>query len=735
MPTFATSSFIDALPGLVWTLHADGGAAFVNRRWCDYTGMRAEELSGQGWRAAVHPHDLSDFVRAWNRIQSSGKSGEVELRLRRHDGEHRWFSLRFAPMIDDPPGAPHWCGIASCADERGSDAPDHRLQRFVDGLPTQVIFLKPTGELEFVNRATREYYGKTLDELKDYEGSNAVHPDDQPEVRQRLVQTLTEGVEYDAHHRMRRHDGVYRWVRARMLPSRDAEGNIVRYCSIQTDVHDLKRAEALLTGEVRVLEMVARGRPLTEVLEALCRLVEQLADGTLCSILLIEPNGARSRVGADPSLPAQHGLSSCWSMPILSHREAVLGIFSIYRREEVDPTASERELVDRITKIAGITIERTQADTALRASEAELRHAHAHLTEAQRLSRTGSFTWDVQADRHLWSEEIYRIFGFEPGIPVQMSKLLSAIHPEDLSGAETLLGAAVQGNQNFDLVFRIIRPDGAVKYVHVVGHRSEHILDRPVFLGALRDITDSKIAEEALHKARADLAHVTRVMTLGALTASIAHEVNQPLSGIITNASTCLLMLNADPPNLVGARATAQRTLRDGNRAAEVIQHLRALFARTQPANAPVDLNDATREVLALSSSELHRSRVVLRTDFDANLPTVPGDRVQLQQVILNLIVNAADAMREIDDRPRHLLVATSRDDRNGARLSVSDTGVGIDPQNIEQLFNAFYTTKRHGMGVGLSISRTIIESHAGRLWAAANEDHGATFCFSLPGS
>jgi PAS domain S-box-containing protein len=474
MPTFDTS-FVDALPGLVWTLHADGRADFVNRRWCNYTGMRAEELSGQGWRAAVHPHDLPDFVRAWDGIQSAGKWGEVELRLRRYDGEHRWFSLRFAPMATDTPDAPRWCGIAS------------------------------------------------------------------------------------------------------------------------------------------------------------------------------------------------------W-------------------------------------------------------------HAHSHLTEAQRLSHTGSFTWDVQADRHLWSEEIYRIFGLEPGIPVRMPMLLSAIHPEDLSGVETLLGAAVQGDQQFDLVFRIVRPEGTVKHAHVVGHRSEHILDRPVFVGALRDITESKVAEEALHKARAELAHVSRVMTLGALTASIAHEVNQPLSGIITNASTCLLMLDSDPPNVAGARATAQRTLRDGNRAAEVIQHLRALFARTQPANEPVDLNDATREVLALSSSELHRSRVILRTDFDANLPTVHGDRVQLQQVILNLIINAADSMREIDDRPRHLLVATSRDDGNGTRLSVSDTGIGIDPQNIEQLFNAFYTTKRHGMGVGLSISRTIIESHAGRLWAAANEDHGATFCFCLPG-
>jgi signal transduction histidine kinase len=222
-------------------------------------------------------------------------------------------------------------------------------------------------------------------------------------------------------------------------------------------------------------------------------------------------------------------------------------------------------------------------------------------------------------------------------------------------------------------------------------------------------------------------------MTLGALTASIAHEVNQPLAGIITNASTCLRMLAADPPNLDGARATAQRTLRDGNRASEVIERLRTLFARKEPKTEPVDLNDAAREVLALSSSELQRHRVILQTDFTQGLPLVNGDRIQLQQVILNLTLNATDAMKEIDDRPRALLIATAHEDAARVRLSVRDSGVGIDPQSIEKLFAAFYTTKTHGMGIGLAISRSIIESHNGRLWASANDGPGATFSFSIP--
>jgi signal transduction histidine kinase len=217
------------------------------------------------------------------------------------------------------------------------------------------------------------------------------------------------------------------------------------------------------------------------------------------------------------------------------------------------------------------------------------------------------------------------------------------------------------------------------------------------------------------------------------LTASIAHEVNQPLSGIITNAGTCLRMLAADPPNVEGARETARRTIRDGNRASDVITRLRALFSKRDVTTEPVDLNEATREVIALSSSELQRSRVILRAELADDLPPVTGDRVQFQQVILNLLRNASDAMSGVDDRPRKLVIRTERDEGDRVRLSVRDTGVGFEPQAVDRLFEAFYTTKSGGMGIGLSVSRSIIESHHGRLWAAPNDGPGATFSFSIP--
>jgi signal transduction histidine kinase len=217
------------------------------------------------------------------------------------------------------------------------------------------------------------------------------------------------------------------------------------------------------------------------------------------------------------------------------------------------------------------------------------------------------------------------------------------------------------------------------------------------------------------------------------LTASIAHEVNQPLSGIITNASTCQRMLNAEPPNIDGARETMRRTIRDGNRASDVIKRLRALFGKKDATTESVDLNEATREVIALSLSELQRGRVILRTELTDDLPPVTGDRVQLQQVILNLLLNASDAMSGINDRPRQLVIRTGRDEGDCVRLSVQDAGVGFDPQDVGRLFEAFYTTKTSGMGIGLSVSRSIIESHHGRLWATPNDGPGATFSFSIP--
>jgi PAS domain S-box-containing protein len=341
-------------------------------------------------------------------------------------------------------------------------------------------------------------------------------------------------------------------------------------------------------------------------------------------------------------------------------------------------------------------------------AEAELRRAYDSFADAQRLSKTGSFITDLVGDDHNWSRETYRIFGFDPATRVTVQRIKNMILAEDLPPFDAMIARGVSG-ENVNFSFRIATAGGGVKHVRGVAHVVEQVEGRPMFVGALQDVTETVVAEEALDRARSELAHVARVTALSTLTASIAHEVNQPLSGIVTNASTCLRMLDVDPPDLEGARETAKRTIRDGHRASDVITRLRALSSKKEFALEPIDLNEAVREVVALSSGDLQRNRVILRSELAEDLPPVTGDRVQLQQVVLNLLLNAVEAMSRMEDRPRHLLVRTEREEGGRARVTVRDSGAGVDPARLDKLFDAFYTTKRGGMGIGLSVSRSFV--------------------------
>jgi len=312
---------------------------------------------------------------------------------------------------------------------------------------------------------------------------------------------------------------------------------------------------------------------------------------------------------------------------------------------------------------------------------------------------------------------------------------MTTMHPEDRRRAAQRYWEGIHSGRGFTMEARFRRAsDGAYRW-HlnraVPVHDSAGNVLR--FVGTSTDIEDLKQAQDELRHAQAELAHMTRVMTVGELTASIAHEVNQPLTGIVNNASTCLRMLAGTPPNVAGASETVRRTLRDANRASEVVTRLRGLFARKEIVAESVDLNEAARDVIALCSAALQRNRIVLHTELVEELPRVTGDRVQLQQVILNLINNASDAMSGIDDRPRDLLVRTALDGNGLVSVLVRDAGSGFDPQDAERLFTAFYTTKSSGMGIGLSVSRSIVESHNGRLWAECNAGPGATFTFCIP--
>ena len=426
-------------------------------------------------------------------------------------------------------------------------------------------------------------------------------------------------------------------------------------------------------------------------------------------------------------LSLAHGFRSQWSTPIFARDGRVMGTFAIFQTSPASPTQVQQDLIAQVTHIASIAIERALSEAALKRSEA-------FLAEAQHLSRIGSFAWRVATDEITWSEQLYRIFEFDPHVRVTLELIGTRVHPEDLTLFHEMIERASSSASDFEYEHRLLMPDHSIKYLHLIAHGTRNE-DGRTGVHRRGSGCDAAATRRKRRSARPDRSSRTsrRVTSLGALTASIAHEVNQPLSGIITNASTCLRMLDADPPNVDGARETARRTIRDGNRASDVITRLRALFSKKEVTTEPVDLNEATREVIALSLSELQRNRVILRPELADDLPPVTGDRVQLQQVILNLLRNASDAMSGVDDRPRQLLIRTERDEDDRVRLTVQDAGVGFDPQGVDRLFDAFYTTKSDGMGIGLSVSRSIIERHHGRLWATPNDGPGATFSFSIP--
>jgi PAS domain S-box-containing protein len=379
------------------------------------------------------------------------------------------------------------------------------------------------------------------------------------------------------------------------------------------------------------------------------------------------------------------------------------------------------EFVGAITDIT----ERKHAEEILRRSEA-------YLSEAQRLSHTGSWACIPATGRHTyWSEEAFRIYGFDPASgPPRFEEFERSIHPDDRARTREEFKTAIREKADFDHSYRIVHPGGEIREIHVIGHPvlapSGDVVE---FVGTVMDVTERRRAEED----RQALAHANRITTMGQLTASIAHEVNQPIAAVVTNAQAALRWLNMQPPDPEEVRQALDRIVKAGRRAGDVISRMRALVRKAPPRKDQLDINDTVREVIALTRSELNRTGTSLQTQLADGLPLVPGDRIQLQQVMLNLILNAVEAMNGSDGGLRELLISSEEDGANGVRIAVRDWGPGLTPESLDRLFDAFYTTKPDGMGMGLSICRSIVEAHGGRLWATPNLPQGAVFQFTLP--
>jgi PAS domain S-box-containing protein len=732
------AAIINTIPTTAWTARPDGYCDFLNQGWVDYTGLTAEKAQGWGWAEAIHPDDREQLVEVWQSSLGSGIPVDTEARIRRFDSSYRWFLIRANPLKDEAGNILKWYG--TCVDfedrkhwEQILRARELSWKQIVDNIPGLVATTGAMGEVEFLNRQTLEYFGRTNEELKDWALIDAVHPDDLPSVIEARKKSIETGQIYDVEHRCRRADGVYRWFQVRGLPVRDSENRITAWYLLLTDIDDRKKAEEALQSSERNLNQILNAIPTSVgVMRADGTPLygnQAVTDYTGLTIEEMQKEDFRARIFHPEDMERlREARHLAFTRPVPFENEIrVLGKDGNYRAF----LFRYKPVLDEAGKIDQWYMAALEIDDRKRA-EAQVEQSYLRLAEAQRLSKTGSFITDLVADEHNWSEETFRIFDFDPATKVTVQRIREIIHPEDLPSFEATLARAMTG-ADVDFVFRIVTSRNVMKHIRGMARIMVQDADRPLFIGALQDITESKMAEEALDRARSELARVARVTTMNTLTASIAHEINQPLACLMTNASISLRRLNADPPNVDGARERVQLAISDAKRASDVITRLRTLFSKKEFTLETLDLNEITTEVIALSLSDLQRNRVILRSELAEDLPSVIGDRVQMQQVILNLLRNASDAMVGVEDRPRQLLVRTQRDGDDRVRLSVQDAGCGVNPQDFERLFEAFYTTKTGGMGVGLSVSRSIIERHQGRLWAEPNDGPGTTFFFSIP--
>ncbi len=567
-----------------------------------------------------------------------------------------------------------------------------------------------------------------------------IHPDDRDAVQRALDHAIKEGIDFSVEHRLLMPDGEIKYILALARPSRPSPG-ILEYLGAVTDITDRKRAEEALRCSEAYL---AEGQRLSQTGTWACNIATRE--------MIHSSKEHRRLFGLAPDEVEIPSLDEFFQRIHPEDRgttaEELDNAISAGRNVEahfriVLPEGTTRYMygIGRpLAQSPGGAAEYVGAVTDIssaKRAEMKLRESEAYLAEAQRLSRTGSWAWSpATGENRYWSDECFRLLGFDPadGMP-PFETFIQRIHPEDQPIVAEELERAVRDRDDYQVGYRIFHPGGEIRSIQVIGHP---VLgpsgDLVEIVGTGIDVTERKQAEkerERLRQAQADLAHANRVTTMGELTASVAHEVNQPIAASLTNARTCLRWLAGDTPNLEEARAAAMRIVQDQTRAAEIINRIRLLFKKDTAPRELVDINEIIREMIALLRGETSRSLITLRTKLTADLPRIMGDRVQLQQVMMNLAMNSIDAMAD-QQGPRELLISSEQATDGQVMVSVSDTGVGLPAEQANRIFDAFFTTKLHGTGMGLRISRSIVESHGGRLWAEKNIPQGARFHFTL---
>jgi PAS domain S-box-containing protein len=631
-----------------------------------------------------------------------------------------------------------------------------------------------TWEVSFVNKRAEAILGYPVNAW--YTDPNFwvdhLHPDDRDAAAGSCREAIDEGRDHVLQYRMLTVDGRVVWFHdmVRILPAGPSGRRQLR--AVMVDITERKRAEAALAGEREVLALIAAGTPTAGVLDAICRQIESMSEGLLASVLLVESGHLRH--GAAPSLPQDyvsaidrfpvgpraascgtavfrkqtvvvsdiatdplwaahrdlalaHGLRACWSTPVLDGRGDVIATFALYYRTPRPPRPEETQLVARATHLIRIVGERDRATLALQRSEAQYRALVSHIP---------AVTWmaDATGSEIVVSPNTAQVTGFEAGELTAggMEGWLARVHPDDVASVHERYEALKRTRTPYDVEYRVRHRDGHWIWIHDCA-LSVYEHDGLVhFAGVLIDVTERKQAELEVQQQREVLTHLTRVATLGELSGALAHELSQPLTAILTNAQAALQFLAREPANLTELREILNDIVDENRRAGDFIHRLRALLRKGETPRQPLDLNDVASDVLRLLRSELIAQGVAVTTELAPRLPKVHGDPVALQQVLLNLMVNACDAMQLEPALERRMSIRTSRDG-DGVRMAIADRGAGLPTENSERVFEPFFTTKVHGLGLGLVICQSIVAAHGGHLSAANNADRGATFWFTLP--
>ena len=607
-------ALVETIPALVWRAKPDGHIDYVNKRLLDYLGSPLEEIIGWGWMKKVHPHDVAFKVQSWLSNLEAMSSHDAKCRFQGADGAYRWFDVRGEPLRDGAGRVQNWYGVLIDIDdqkkaEETSRESEYKLRKIIETMPGFHWSTGPDGEPTQVNQRVLDYCGLQFSDFLQLGWERFLHPDDFPATAKAFYDAIQTGTTYHAVHRLRRADGEYRWYHATGEPLRDRQGNIIEWYGLSVDIDENMRAQEALRESERSLRSAI--------------------DGIAGLVAVLTPNG-------------------------------------------------EVETVNRqCLEYFGRSLE-----------------------------NLGNWQFN------------------------------DAVHPDDLPRILEIFKSAVASGIPFNYELRLRHLDGEYRWFD---NRGVPIRDDSGRIARwyvlLTDIEDRTRALARLEQMQSDFAHMNRVSMMGELAASLSHEITQPIASARNNARAAQNFLDRQLPDLGEVREALNCVVGDTNRAGDIVDRIRDHIKKTPPRKERVDLNRAVIDVIALAQGAIGRNGISVQTRLAEGLPHVQADRVQVQQVVLNLILNAVEAMSLVKKGSRKLAIITEEPKAGGVLVAVCDSGPGIDPKNLDRVFDAFYTTKASGVGMGLSICRSIIHAHGGQLSAHVNPPRGAVFRFILPGA